>query len=120
MTTYPSLNKISGIDFPFPSLNGATATGAGDVKQFPMPVNVISCQVSYDGGPSAVKVTLEGTIDGTNWFVLSTFDTGASGTSGNIITSSTIVINTARANLQTLTGGTDPTVSAFILANRGG
>lgn len=120
MTDVPAQNKISRIDKEVISLAAATATGAGAHKEYPAPVNMVSMQVSYTGGPSAVKVRLEGTIDRVNWFTIATFDTGASGASGNIVSSTGTVINGARAYLETLTGGEAPTVSAYILANRGG
>ena len=49
-----------------------------------------------------------------------TFDTGASGKSGDIISSTGIAVIAAMAVLDTLTNGTNPTVTAYILANRGG
>jgi hypothetical protein len=113
-------NLISLRDKAYASLNGATAVGLGDVKEFPATANVISCQVSFTGAPSAVKVILRGTIDTINWFLLATFDTGSSGASGDIISSTGVAVIAALAELVTLTGGANPTVSAFILANRGG
>lgn len=120
MTDQPPMNMISRIDAPLISLAAATATGAGSAKSWPGPVNNVSMQVSFSGGSPTVKVTLEGTIDGTHWFTLATFDTGASGASGDIVSSATAVVMAARANLVTLTGGTAPTVSAAIVGNRGG
>ena len=113
------LNRISLRDEAFASLNEASAIGHGSVKEFPAPVNIVSCQVSWTGAPSAVKVTLRGSIDGVNFPVIATFDTGASGNNGDIISSNGLTaIVEARADLETLTGG--GTVTAVILSNRGG
>ena len=116
MTASAVRNPISGIEWAFPSLNAAAATGAGTQVDFSRPRQYISMQVSFTSNPSPVKVTLEGTIDGVNWFTLATFDTGASGRTGDIIDSNTLSVLSARANLITLTGGTTPTVTATILA----
>jgi len=119
MTDSNPLNRISLRDEAFASLNAATATGHGAVKKFPAPVNIVSCQVSWPDSPSAVKVTLRGSIDGVNFPVIATFDTGASGVNGDIISSNGLTaIVEARADLDTLTGA--GTVTAAILANRGG
>lgn len=120
MTTVPAQNMISRIDMETISLAAAIATGVGLEKNYPAPVNMISMQVSFTGGAPTVKVELQGTIDRVNWFPVATFDTGASNTSGQIVTSTTHVLLAARANLITLSGGTNPTVTAHILANRGG
>jgi hypothetical protein len=116
MTTNPNeLSLISGIDPGFTSLAAATATGVGNDAAFSRPRDRISMQVSFTGGSPTVKVQLEGTINGTNWFILATFDTGASGANGDIVTSSTHVVLKARANLVTLSGGSSPTVTAVIV-----
>ena len=111
------LNTISGFDSPQKSLNAATATGAGTAFYSSRPRRVVSMQVSFTGSPSAVKVYLQGTIDGTNWFTIATFDTGASNANGDIVTSSAHVVVGVRANLDTLTAGTSPTVSAVIVGS---
>lgn len=116
MTTGPNeLSLISGIDPGFTSLNAANATGVGSDIAFSRPRDRISMQVAFTGGSPTVKVQLEGTINGADWFVLATFDTGASGANGDIVTASTHVVLRARANLVTLSGGTNPTVSASIV-----
>lgn len=109
------LNLISGIDAPLQSLAAATATGAGTAMQLSRPRYNFSMQVSFTGGSPTVKVVMEGSIDGVNWFALATFDTGASGVSGGIVGASSLVVLQVRANLVTLSGGTNPTVTATIL-----
>ena len=72
-------------------------------------------QVGYLGSPTAVKVNLEGSLDGVNWTTLAVFDTGAGATNFAIASSTSTMVLYARANLVTLTGGTTPTVKATIL-----
>lgn len=108
-------NVISGIDVALISLNAVTATGAGLVMALARPRYNLSMQVSFTSNPSSVKVVLEGSIDGVNWFILATFDTGATSLSGDIVTASTVVVLLVRARLVTLTGGTNPTVTATIV-----
>ena len=104
-TVQDFFNTYSEADITFKSLVGAAVTGPGNAWLSSKPRRIVSMQVSYPAGPSAVKVFLEGTIDGVNWFPLATFDTGASGASGDIVTSTTHAVVGVRANLDTLTGG---------------
>lgn len=108
------LNTISGFDSPFISFAAKASTGDGDAFMWTRPRSRVSMQVTFTGGAPTVKVYLQGTIDGTNWFTLATFDTGASNASGDIVTSSTHVVMGIRARLETLSGGTAPTVTAVV------
>lgn len=56
---------------PFVSLSGVAATGAGSVLNVNGPVS-ITWQTTFTGTPTAITVNLEGSIDGTNYFVLDT------------------------------------------------
>lgn len=107
-------NPISGIDRPLVSLDAAVGVIAGSQIDFSRPRRNISMQVSFTSNPT-VKVNLEGTIDGINWFILSVFDTGAGGLNGGIIYADFVYVISARANLITLSGGTSPTVTATVL-----
>lgn len=99
------------------SLSAVTSTGTGTAINLRGARSTICCQVSLTGAPSQVVVTIEGTIDGTNWKTLATFDvTNNSNASGDIIRNTGIAVLQARAHLTTLTGGTSPTVSATIAA----
>ncbi len=113
----PALNPISRIPPPFLSLNAAAAPADGDVINFPRPMKIISLQGVFTGGSPTVKIFLEGSIDGVDWMSIATFDTGGSSISGTIVTASTFSVLYARAVLDTLSGGTNPTVSAMILAH---
>lgn len=104
------------MDGAFISLNAVAAPAAGSDVKFSVPVINIGMQVSFSSGGATVKVNLEGTIDGTNWFKLTVFDTAAAGASGDIVASFTIPVTGARANLLTVSAGT---VTATLVA-RGG
>lgn len=124
--TFHSVPEIGGLavasDNPMPvssavapaaSLTGATVAGDGDEIDFGAGKSTIGMQVSYTGAPSAMTVTLRGTIDGDNWFALATF-TLVLNQSGDILASSGIPVIAARADLDLLTGSA--AVSATILA----
>jgi len=95
------------------SLNAVSAVGAGDSIDAHVPVSKHSIQVVLTGAPDTAVVTLEGTLDRVNWFVLATW-TKASQTSGDIVSTADKPCVATRANCTTLTGGTSPTVSAWI------
>jgi len=102
---------FSGRDTKFAALAGATVTGPSLGWLTTKPRRVVSMQVSYTGF-SVVKVALEGTIDGTNWYPLALFDTGAASVSGDIVSGSSHAVLAVRANALTLTGA--GTVTAAI------
>lgn len=96
------------------SLVAATATGAGVALTFDSPRRShFNYQVSWTGSPSSVVVTLEITVDGTNWVTWATFTSnGTTPPSGSIQGGDIGPIMGARLNLTTLSGGSSPTVSA--------
>lgn len=106
-------NPISGIDKPLTSLNAVLVTGAGAQIDFSRPRRNISMQVVFTSNPT-IKIALEGTIDGTNWFTLATFDTTTGNINKDIIAADFVYVISARANLITLSGGTSPNVSATV------
>jgi hypothetical protein len=94
-------------------LNGATATGAGT----PIPVGgarTYGIQVRHTGGPASAVIVLEGTINGEDYFTLGTWDSSTNA-SGDIVWIVDKPVAMIRANLGTLTGGTDPTVTADVI-----
>jgi len=112
--TVPAVaNPISGIDAPFISLAAAAVTGAGTPLYLSRPRHNISMQVKFTSNPTVV-CTLEGTIDGVDWFQLAKFDTGASGVNGDIVSSTNVSVLAVRANLTSLVGGTSPLVTATV------
>lgn len=100
------------------SLNAVLVTGAGTVLPFVSGQARTGMQVSYTSNPTAVAVDIEGTIDGTNWVVLASYNGGSGGTDANgaIVVTANLPVLKVRANLKTLTGGTAPAVTATLLA----
>lgn len=95
---------------PFASLNAATGTGAGTALDFGVPVSAATIQTIVTGAPATVSCTLQGSLDGINWVVLAT----SSSTTGDMQHAVDKPVRWLRANLATLTGGTAPTVTAWI------
>ncbi len=101
----------------FTSLNAATAVGAGDVAAIGGPAALggvprkIAWEKRVTGGPAAVQVDIEGSLDNSNWYQLDTENT--TGNTFREITQRGAKF--IRARLVTLTGGTSPTVTARIL-----
>ena len=96
-------------------LNAATATGAGSsikVSQIPSEHTV---QATMGGTvvATAVTVDLEGSLDGTTWAALAShpFTAGEISAEAAIFHIVDKPVRYVRANLTTLTGGTDPTVT---------
>lgn len=93
----------------YESLKAAAATGVGTAVSMPDNAGNAALQVNFTGF-SAVTVTLEGTIDGVNYFTLATF-TQALGTGGIVFITGKLVV-AVRANATVLTG--TGTVDAWI------
>lgn len=96
-------------------LNAATATGAGStqkVSQIPSH-HTVAATMGGTVVATAVTVDLEGSIDDTTWFQLARH----AFTAGEITAEAAMFhvidkpVRYIRANLITLTGGTDPTVT---------
>lgn len=96
----------------FSPLAGATATGPGNFIDFGNARNIFGLQVVTTGTPSTFTVKLELSLDGVTWLAATNTFTNASTT----IVSNTGPARYARANLTALTGGTNPTFTAFITA----
>ena len=95
------------------SLDAATTTGPGSVISFDEPKSSISLQVTTTGNPT-YTVVVEVSLDGFHFF------SGGGRTSDGItpmgLGAPTPVV-AARANLTSLSGGTSPTVTAFVAAS---
>lgn len=94
------------------ALNAATVTGAGASVELPAVMGKFTLQTVVTGTPVSVSTTLEGSLDGTNWFVLAT-STSVTGDAQHVVDKP---VRFVRANLGTLTGGTAPTVTALVAA----
>ena len=70
-------------------------------------------QIAETGSPSTSSVNLECSLDGTNWTVLGT-STSTSSTSALVYGTSGVPFRLLRANVTATTGGTSPTVTAFV------
>lgn len=87
------------------SLQSVTATGAGTSIGFGVVRRSFAAQIVTAGGPTALSVTIELSLDGVNWFPAVT----STQTTGDLLLVDKPAIF-ARANLTTLTGGTGVTV----------
>ena len=96
-------------------LNAVTSTGAGPIKDLAFLVKDHTVQVTTTGDPTAVTVTLEGSIDGVTFFTLVTtaFDAGEITADAAIFHLIDVPVTFVRVNLTTLTAGTTPTVTAL-------
>lgn len=97
-------------------LNAATATGAGGSYSVPEKptggqFSDYSWQTVITGAPTAVSITLQGSLDGVNWTVVDT--STATGGESRPISGKPFAF--LRANLGTLTGGTAPTVTVYLI-----
>jgi len=106
----------------FKSIAAAAATGAGVSSHLGLPMPIHSMQVVTTGVPTGCVVDLEGSLDGTNWFLLVRWDITVQANK-EFVTASAFagtnlrafpVVSYVRANLTTLSGGTAPTVTATI------
>jgi len=93
----------------YKSLSAATGTGVGSAKGG---ARTWAMDVIVTGAPSAVTVLLEGSVDGgATWRTLTTMNTAA----GARVEAPDKPATKIRANLTVLTGGTTPTVTAWIV-----
>ena len=94
-------------------LSAVTSTGASLGKEFSRLIDKHALQVTITGGPSAVTVTLEGSLDGTTFCTIGTHAMSA----GELTATKAIYFDAdspvlhVKANLTVLTGGTSPTVT---------
>ncbi len=92
------------------SLNAATSTGAGTVFKAPTAV-LWALQSIVTGSPASATVALELSMDGVN------FVTGGAAQQSDFATfsgASPSFAQYARANCTALSGGTSPTVTAYV------
>jgi len=91
-------------------LSAADSTGAGDIKQLPHLVGNHVVQVTSTGSPTTVTLALEGSIDGSTWFVL---DSSTYTASNNMNFAIDMPVTYVRLNLTNLSGGSSPTVTGI-------
>jgi len=94
-------------------LSAVTSTGASGAKEFRRLVDSHALQVTITGAPSAVTVTLEGSLDGTTFSTIGTHAMSA----GELTATKAMYFDVdmpvlwVKANLTVLTGGSSPTVT---------
>lgn len=92
-------------------INVVTGTGASSTFALPARTSTLTWQTSFDSAPSGVSITLQVSIDGTNW---TTIDTSTA-TAGEVRTiSAPTAAPFVRANVGTNTG--DKAVTVTIVA----
>lgn len=94
------------------ALSAVTSTGAGSSNSLGSGLEKHTWEIVVTGAPATVSITLQGSIDGTNWYTLDTSTTTTS-EMRHVVNKPVRFI---RANLGTLTGGTSPTVTVRILS----
>lgn len=92
------------------SLDAATATGAG-AELSCLGARSYALDVRTTGTPTSFSVSLEGTVNGTDWVAI-----GSAVTAAGLTWQVDKPAARVRANLTALTGGTAPAVTAEILA----
>lgn len=104
---------------PTTSLNAASSTGAGASVDIGSPRRMLTMQCIVTGSPSAAVVNLEASLDNVNFTALGQWSLTGGQATGGMISVAGHVVEFARANLLTLSGGSSPTVTALI-ASAGG
>ncbi len=98
-------------------LTAVTATGAGAGSTASSGLDKVikdhTIQATITGAPTAVTVDLEGSLDGTTWFILDShvFTAGELTATAAIVHILGAPVRHIRGNLTVLTGGTAPTVT---------
>lgn len=102
---------VSSGSGPYESLAAATSTGQGTITDLGVVRSTHTLQTTVTGGPSGVTVTLQGSLSAAGpWLTLAT----STSTTGDVQTATGKAVRYIAADLVTLTGGTTPTVTAYI------
>lgn len=101
---------------PFKLLDAATSTGPGSPVDLGGVADVFTMQTVNTGSPDTVSLNVQGSVDGVNFFNLSSLNSNSGpGTNGpSSSTGSRFLVRYVRANLTALTGGTSPTVTVWL------
>lgn len=89
--------------------------GAGGIVDLEKAFSKFGIQTVVTGAPTAISATLQGSLDGVNFYVLAT----STSTTGDYQTAVDKPTRWLKVNLGTLTGGTTPKITAFIGAVSG-
>lgn len=93
-------------------LDAATAVATGATFSLSAVRRTFTLVTTVTGAPTGVSLTLEGSLDGSQWYVLAT----STSTTGDAQFAVDKPARYVRANLGTLTAGTAPTVTAKFAA----
>lgn len=86
-------------------LDGATTTGDGATVSFIFPMFAATVQAEFPASVTAVKIRVQGLLDGATFGTLATLDTGAGYVSGGIMTLGfPLLVTKIKATVDTLTG----------------
>ncbi len=99
-------------------LNAATTTGDGAVFNLAFPQFAAAVQMEVTGSPTRATASLLALLDGGTWDTICMLDTAQGYVSGEIVNLFPTPVRQVKANLGTLSGGTNPTVS-FYFTSRG-
>lgn len=106
---------------PVTLLSAATATGTGAVVGFNesassgaigQAYSIFTVQVNTTGSPATISVQLQGSLDGVNY---TSIGSAIAATGASSVGTANLAYPYIRANLATLTGGTNPTVTVLAL-----
>ncbi|HEY8837229.1 MAG TPA: hypothetical protein VIO16_06005 [Dehalococcoidia bacterium] len=99
-------------------LAAASATGDGPVYDNGVPFFAAALQLEFTGAPAQVVVNLYGLIHGTTWALLAVLDTAQGYLAGEVASLQVpVLVRQVKCNLGTLSGGTNPTVTAHFTGN---
>jgi hypothetical protein len=106
---YQLLDQENNV-LPFKSLDAATTVGPGEIRDLEGAFTKHTIEVIVTGNP-VVEVKLHVSLDGQIWKVL-----GSTITKTDHETVQSGPWRYVRANLNSISGGTDPTVTAWVLS----
>lgn len=95
--------------YPHKSLDAVVVTGPGETRDLEHTYRAHGLVAVTTGAPTAFQVDFEVSFDGTNWFSLGSFTQAST----HPVWFPDAPTRYTRANLVSLSGGTDPTVSAW-------
>jgi hypothetical protein len=99
-------------------LNAATTTGDGAVFNLAFPQLAAAVQMEVTGSPTRAVASLLALLDGGTWDTICVLDTAQGYVSEEIVNLFPTPVRQVKANLGTLSGGSNPAVS-FYFTSRG-
>jgi hypothetical protein len=93
---------------------GTSPAGDGPIISTYVPLHTGMVQAEISGSPTACVINVMGALPGSSTFgLLAVLDISSGYVSGNIVKLDNLGINRIKGNLQTLTGGTNPSVNLW-------